>query len=104
MPKTGNPFKMDYDPELDTSLDFDPDATSLYLTIIGILRWMIEFGIIYIVTEVLLLSSHMVLPGEGHLEAAGNVMAQVGQKYNSRLLYDPLHPETDHCVVKEYYW
>ena len=39
MPKRAkNPFKMDYDPELDTSPSLDPDSASYYLTIIGILR------------------------------------------------------------------
>ena len=39
MPKKAeNPFKMCYDPELDTSQKVDPDAAYYYLTIIGILR------------------------------------------------------------------
>ena len=43
MPKKAeNPFKISYDPELDISPELDPDAASYYLTIIGILRWMIE--------------------------------------------------------------
>ena len=45
MPKKAeNSFKMGYDPELDISPKLDPDAASYYLTIIGILRWMIELG------------------------------------------------------------
>ena len=42
--KAKNLFKMDYDPELDINPELDPDAASYYLTIIGILRWMIELG------------------------------------------------------------
>ena len=42
MPKKAeNLFKMDYDPELDTSPELDPDAALYYRTFIGILRWMI---------------------------------------------------------------
>ena len=60
MPKKAeNPFKMGYDPELDTSQELDPDAASYYLTIIGILRWIFELGRIDIITEVSLLSSNM---------------------------------------------
>ena len=40
--KAQNAFKMDYDPELDTSPELDPDAACYYLMIIGFLRWMIE--------------------------------------------------------------
>ena len=39
-----------HDPELDTSPELDPDAVSYYLTIISILRWMIELGRIDIIT------------------------------------------------------
>ena len=80
--KAENPFKMGYDPELDTSPELDPDAASYYLTIISILGWMIELGRIDIITKVSLLSSQVALPREGHLEAAVHVMAHVGQRYN----------------------
>ena len=63
MPKKAqNPFKMGYDPLLDTSPELDPDAASYYLTIIGVLRGMIKLGIIDIITEVSLLSSHAANP------------------------------------------
>ena len=104
MPKNAeNPFKMGSDPELDTSQKLDPDAESYYLTVIGILRKMIELGSINIITEVSLLSSHVSLPREGHLEAAINVVAHVGQRYYFRLVYDPSYPEIDHSVFKECY-
>ena len=45
--KTENPIKVGYDPELDTSPELDTDAMSYCLTIIGILRWMIELGTSY---------------------------------------------------------
>ena len=93
MPKNAkNPFKMWYDPELDTNQELDQDAALYYLTIIGILRWMVKLGRIDIITKVLLLSSCVVLPREGHLQAAVHVMAHVGQRSNSRLVYDPSYP------------
>ena len=49
--KADNPFKMDYDPELNTSPELNPDAASYYLTHIGILRWMIELRRIVIITK-----------------------------------------------------
>ena len=81
--KAGNPFKMGYDPELDTSPELDPNAASYYLTIIGVLRWMVKLERINIITEVSLLLSHVLLPREGHLEAAVHVMTHIGQRYNS---------------------
>ena len=46
------------------------------------------------------MSSHVELPREGHLEAAVNVMAHDGQKYNYRMVYDPPYLEIDHNVFK----
>ena len=52
MPKKAeNPFKMGYDQELGTSPELDQDEASYYLTIIGILRWMIELKCINIITN-----------------------------------------------------
>ena len=31
-------------------------------------------------------------------------MAHVGQRYNSRLEYDPVYPEIDHSIFKECDW
>ena len=105
MPKKAqNPFKMGYDPELDTSPELDPGTTSYYLTIISILRWMIELARIDIITKVSLLLSHVALPREGQFEAAIHVMAHVGLGYNSRLVYDPSYPKIDHSVFKECDW
>ena len=75
--KAVNPFKMGYNPEMDTSPQLDQDAASYYLTIIGILKWMIELGRIDIIAKVSLLSSHAVLPRERHLDASVHVLAHV---------------------------
>ena len=50
------------------------------------------------------MSSHVALPGEGHLKAAVHIMTHVGQKYNSRLVYDPLYPEIGYNSFKECDW
>ena len=83
------PFKMGYDPALDTSTELDPDVVSYYQMIIDVPRWMAELGRINIITKVSLLSSPVALCREEHLEAAVHVMAHVGQKYKSKLVYDP---------------
>ena len=57
---------MGYDPVLDTSPELVADTSSYYVTIIGILRQMIDLGRIDIITELSLLSSHVALPREGH--------------------------------------
>ena len=54
--------------------------------------------------EVSLLLSHVALPRDGHLEAAINLMANIGQKYNSRLLYGPLYSEIYQSFFKKCDW
>ena len=65
---------------------------------------MIELRRIDIITKVLLLSSDIALPREGHLEVAVHVMAHVGNKYSSRLVYDSSYLEIDYSVFKECDW
>ena len=88
--KAENPFKMGYDTELDTSPEIDPDPASYNLTIFSILTLMIKLRSIDMITRVLYLSSLVVLPREGHIDAAVQVMVRVGWRYNSRLVNDPL--------------
>ena len=70
---------------------------------------MIELGRIDTIIKVSLLLSHLALPRKGHLDAAAHVMAYVGQRHNSRLLYDPKYPEINYsvfmkCDCSEFYW
>ena len=65
---------------------------------------MIKLGRIDIISKVLLLSSHVVLPWEGHLDAALHVMVHVGQRYNTRVVHDPFYAEIDHSVIKKRDW
>ena len=102
--KAENPCKLGYDPELDTTPELDPDTAFCYLTIIHIQRWMINLRRIDIITKVSLLSSNVALPWERQLDVAVHVMAHVGQRYNSRLVYDCLYPEINHSVFKKCNW
>ena len=51
-----------------------------------------------------LLSSHLLLPGEVYLYAAVHVMANVGQKYDSRLVYDLSYSEINCSVLEKCDW
>ena len=65
---------------------------------------MIKLGRIDKITEVSLLSSHVVLSREEHLHAAVHDVAHVGQRYNYRLVCDSLYLGKDHNVFKKYDW
>ena len=55
------------------------------------------------------LSSPLALPRDGHLEAVVHVMAYVGQKYDTQLVYYPTFLEIKHNLLKicnwiEFHW
>ncbi len=84
-----NPFPTDYRPELDTSPELLPEHASYYQSLMGIFRWMIELGCIDICTEVSMLSLHMALPCQGHLEAALHVMSYLSRHtYHYTIIHD----------------
>ena len=93
-----------YDSELTISSELEPDAASYFQIVIGIQIWMIKLERINIITEVSLLFLHTALSREGHLNATALVIPYVGQKYNSRLAYDPSYPEVDQSIFKKCDW
>jgi hypothetical protein len=52
----------------------DPECSSFYQHLIGVMRWMVDLGRIDIATEVSMSSSYLACPREGHLENALHVM------------------------------
>ena len=81
--KAENPFPMDYCPEMDISDPLDPECSSFYQHLIGVMRWMVELGRVDIATEISLLSSHLAYPRVGHLEVALHLMGYLKQKHNT---------------------
>lgn len=55
-------------------------------------------------TEIVLLSSHLVFPREGYLEAALHVMGYLKHKHNARLMLDPAYPEIEDSEFVEGDW
>ncbi len=67
--RADKPFPVDYDPSTDFSDILNPDYSSFYEHLIGVMRWMVELGCIDIATAVSMLSSYLACPREGHLDA-----------------------------------
>jgi hypothetical protein len=68
--KAYTPFQQDYCPKLDTSPELDPEIAAYYQSQICVLRQAVKLGRINIMTEVSMLSAHVLaLPLNGHLEA-----------------------------------
>ncbi len=89
-----NPFPSYYWPETYTLPELPPDHASYYQSHNGINSLMIELGRVDKSTEVYMLSSHMVLPCQGHLEADLHIISYLSLHNNSRLCVDSMYPST----------
>ena len=67
------PIQANYRPELDTAAELKLEGIRYYQEMIGVLRRTIELGRIDIAMEVSMLSSHLALPREGHLQQAYHI-------------------------------
>ena len=62
------PIQTSYRPEVDILVELKSTEAAYFQYLIRILRWLVELGRIDICLECSMLSSHLVLPQEGHLK------------------------------------
>jgi hypothetical protein len=102
--RADNPFPVDYDPSTDLSDILDPECSSFYQHLIGVMEWMMELGRIDIANEISMLSSYLACPREGHLENALHVMGYLQLKHNSQIIFDPTYPNIDQTAFPSFEW
>jgi hypothetical protein len=102
--RADNPLIVDCDPSTDLSDILDPECSSLYQHLIGVMRWMVERGRIDIASEVSMLSSYLACPREGHLENALHVMGYLQLMHNSQLIFDPTYSDIDQTAFPSFEW
>lgn len=98
------PFRNGYRPEIDVSRELVGEEASYYQSLIGILRWIVELGRVDICLEVSLMSSHLALPREGHLECLYHLFAYLGKYHNSEMVFDPTKPNIDQDAFERKDW
>ena len=105
MPKNvDTPLQTVYRPELDVSPELTPTYAAYYQSLIGILRWIVELGRCDICLEVSMMSSHLCLPREGHLEQVLHIFAHLRKYHNAELVYDPSDPVIDESLFEAKDW
>ena len=77
MKDASNPFSYHYEPEVDISESLDPEMASYYLSLIGIIRWMVELRRIDIVTELSMLLSKNEYPRKGYFVDDLHIMSDL---------------------------
>lgn len=98
------PISTSYRPELDFTQELDSGESSYYQSLIGILRWMVELGRVDICCEVSMMSSHLALPRQGHLDQLYHIFAYLNKHHNSELVFDPSYPSIDESKFQRQDW
>jgi len=98
------PLKPGYRPELDVSDELGPEEASYYQSLIGILRWMVELGRVDICVDVSMMSSHLALPRQGHLEQLFHIFGYLKKHHNAEMIFDPTEPDIDESKFVRQDW
>ncbi|GFH47961.1 hypothetical protein CTEN210_14370 [Chaetoceros tenuissimus] len=102
--KASSPLSDGYRPELDTTPELDKSEASYYMSLVGILRWIVELNRIDIAVEVSMMASVMALPRKGHLDQLFHMFAFLKIKHNAELVLDPSYPEIDESLFERKDW
>jgi hypothetical protein len=102
--KAETPMQTSYRPELDVSPELEPQEAAYYQSLIGILRWIVELGRVDICLEVSMMSSHLALPREGHLQQVLHIFAHLKKYHNTEMVFDPSDPVIDESVFELKDW
>ena len=83
-------FNTTIHPELDASKVLDYDKSAFYKSQIGVLRSIVKLvGRIDFVTEVSEVSTMLVMPREGHLDAIFHLFKYLEKRHNARIVFNP---------------
>jgi hypothetical protein len=102
--RCATPMQANYRPELDVTPELKLDGIRYFQELIGILRWAAEIGRIDIVIEVSMLSTHLAMPREGHLQQAYHIFGYLKAKPKKTLAFDPTHPDIDESRFHKCDW
>jgi hypothetical protein len=102
--KAETPLCTSYRPELDVTPELSTQEAAYYQSLIGILRWIVELGRVDICLEVSMMSSHLALPREGHLEKVFHIFAHLKKYHNTEVVYDPSGPVIDEAQFDAKDW
>ena len=102
--KCYTPLPTDYRPELEVSPELKSDGIQLYQELIGVLRWAVELGRVDILLEASLMSTHMAMPREGHLQQLYRMFGYLKLYPKRKLAFDFQHPVISEKIFKEYDW
>jgi hypothetical protein len=102
--KVVTPLTSNYRPELDVSPLLDQAHHTLYMQLIGILRWAVELGRIDLHLPVALLAQYLAQPRVGHLDQVYHMFAYIKAHLRSRIILDATLPYIDSNRFRSVDW
>ena len=102
--KCKTPLAYGYHPEIDITPELKADGLQQYQELIGILRWAVELGRVDILMETSMMSTHLAMPRQGHLEQVHHIFGYLKGRPKGKLFFDPQHPELDERSFTTYDW
>ena len=84
-----------YHPDIDITPELGEEDSAYFHSLIGVLRWIVELGRVEINVEASMLSSHLAMPREGHMQELLHVFAYLKKHMNTEMVFDPSETEID---------
>ena len=97
-------MKHGYRPETDCTGQLKADDLQLFQELINYLRWVVELGRVDILLETAILSKHLDLPRECHLEQVLHIVGYLKRRKKLRLLFESGYLATNQKLFKNYDW
>ena len=98
------PIRHGYKPEMDCTGKLKANRLQWYQEMIGSLRWALDLGRVDILLEVALMSNHLALSREGHLDQVLNIMGYLKTHKKMHLFLDCGYPTVEKRWFKNYDW
>ena len=102
--KAVTPMTSGYRPESDLTPELGEEDAAYFHSLIGVLRWIVELGRVDINFEASMLSSHLVVPREGHMKELLHVFVYLKKHLNTEMVFDPSEPKIDMISFQHQDW
>ena len=96
-----NPLTCKYRPYIDIYQELEPQYDSYYQSLIGILRWIVELGQVYICVEVYMMSSHVALTRQVHFDQVLHIFGYLKKHHNYEIVFNPTKPDINMTQFKK---
>ena len=81
-----------------------PHYASYYMSLIEIIWWIFELIRVDICLEVSIMSSHMAIPREVHLERLFHIFSHLKKYHNTKMVFEPSYPVIDESKFQRKDW